>query len=191
MMTYLIQPGLFFRAAPNWENRQAISSSEPFRTVQTYLLFAPFIAAASRHHEESHRIYRPLESILFDQGSPVKYELEEFNLPHTGTPLSRLQLFSMSTVTRNFAQTSSYFTPGQHILETFTFLSHNNQDHTFMGDYIIPVLKQQTQNLLHLWRCIIPLRHLAAKVPSHLHNYFLPSFLRDFPHKGTLYSRCH
>ena len=24
-------------------------------------------------------------------------------------------------------------------------LSYNNQEHTFMGDYIIPVLKQQTQ----------------------------------------------
>ena len=33
-------------------------------------------------------------------------------------------------------------------------LSYSNQDHTFMGDYIIPVLKQQTRLLLCLWRRI-------------------------------------
>ena len=40
------------------------------------------LAAASRHHEESHLIYEPLESILLDQGFPVEYELDEFNQPH-------------------------------------------------------------------------------------------------------------
>ena len=58
-----------------------------------YLLSTPFIAAASRCHEESHLIYGPLESILLDQGFPVEYELDEFNPPHTGTTLSRLQLW--------------------------------------------------------------------------------------------------
>ena len=99
----------------------------------------------------------------------------------------------MSTATRNSAQTSSYFIPGQHFLETFMPLSYNNQDHTFMDDYMIPVLNQQTRPLLHLWRPYltqifnnaltvamhISLRHLAAKIPSQLHNYFLPSFLQD------------
>ena len=43
--------------------------------------------------------------------------------------------------------------PGQHFLETYMLLSYNNnQDHTFMGDYIIPVLNQQTRPLLYLWR---------------------------------------
>ena len=81
--------------------------------------------------------------------------------------------------------------------------SYNNQDHTFMGDNIIPVLKQQTQlfatpmvthnsaqtfnNALTVVTHI-PLRHLAAKIPSQLDNYFLPSFLQDFQHKVTLYS---
>ena len=65
----------------------------------------------------------------------------------------------------------------------------NNQDHTFMGDYIIPVLNQQTRLLLHPWRPYlthtfnnaltltmhISLKHLAAKIPYQLHNYFLPS----------------
>ena len=97
----------------------------------------------------------------------------------------------MSTATWNSAQTSGYFIPGQHFLETFMLLSYNNQNHTFMGDYIIPVLNQQTQPLLHLWRPYltqtfnnalsvathISLKHLAAKIPPQLHNYFLPSFL--------------
>ena len=82
---------------------------------------------------------------------------------HRNTFMSPLT-FALSTATRNFAPTSNY---------------------------IIPVLKQQTQNLLHLWRCIIPLRHLAAKNPSQLHNYFLPSFLRNLQHRSTLYSCCH
>ena len=72
--------------------RQKLSSSVPFRTRQTYLLSTPFIAAASQHHEKSHLIYGPLESILLDQGFPVEYELNACNQPHTGTPLCRLQL---------------------------------------------------------------------------------------------------
>ena len=70
---------------------------------------------------------------------------------HRNTFISPLTL-AMSTATRNSAQTSSYFIPGQHFLETFMLLSHINQDHTLMGDYIIPVLNQQTRPLLHLWR---------------------------------------
>ena len=58
--------------------------------------------------------------------------------------------FAMSTATHNSAQTSSNLIPGQHYLETNASLSDSNQDHTFMGDYIIPVLKQQTRLLLHL-----------------------------------------
>ena len=106
-----------------------------FWTGLTYLLSAPFIAAALQHHPENRLIYGPLESTFLDQGFPVEYELNVFNLPHTGT-----LILAMSTATRNFAQTSSYFIPGQHFLETVMFLSHNIQDHTFTGDYIIPVL---------------------------------------------------
>ena len=98
---------------------------------------------------------------------------------------------AMSTAMQNFAQTSSYFIPGQHFLETFTFLSPNDQDHTFMDDDNVPVLNQQTRLLIHLWRPYlthtfnnaltvtlhISLKHLAAKIPYQLHNYFLPSFL--------------
>ena len=58
--------------------------------------------------------------------------------------------FAMSTATRKNAKTPSYLIPGQPSLETFMPLSYSNQDHTFMGDYIIPVLKQQTRLLLCL-----------------------------------------
>ena len=58
--------------------------------------------------------------------------------------------FVMSTATRNYAQTSSYLIPGQSFLEIFLPFSYSNKDRTFMGDYIIPVLKQQTQILLCL-----------------------------------------
>ena len=81
-----------------------------------------------------------------------------------------------------------------HPLATFSGDIHaspqNNHDHTFMGDYIIPVLNRQTRLLLHLWRpylthtfnnalnvtLLISLKHLAAKIPSQLLNYFLPSY---------------
>ena len=49
--------------------------------------------------------------------------------------------FAMSTATRKYAQTFSYFISGQPFLETFFPFSYSNQDLTFMGDYIIPVLK--------------------------------------------------
>ena len=58
--------------------------------------------------------------------------------------------FAMSTATRNYAQTSNYLIPGQPFLETFISLFYSNQEHIFMDDYIIPVLKQQARFLLCL-----------------------------------------
>ena len=66
-------------------------SLRTFRKGQKYLLSAPFIAAASQHHEESHLIYGLLESTPLDQGFPVEYELDACNQPHTGTLLCRPQ----------------------------------------------------------------------------------------------------
>ena len=75
-----------------------------------------------------------------------------------------------------------------------------------MGDYIIPVLNQQTRLLQHLWRLYlthtfnnaltvtlhVSLKHLAAKIPYQLHNYFLPFFLRDLQHKRKPFiPHCH
>ena len=110
--------------------RQTILFLRTFWTGRTYFLSAPFIVAEAQHHEESHLIHGALASTLLDQGFPVEHELDACNPPQT---------------MRNFSQTSSYLISGQHFLETFMLLSYNNQDHTFMGDYIIPVLNQQRQ----------------------------------------------
>ena len=90
-MTYPIQ-------AYHFSGQHQIGESPPntlflrtFRKGQTYLLSALLLAAASWHHEESHLIYGPLESILLDHGFPVDYESDKFNLPHTGTTLHHLQ----------------------------------------------------------------------------------------------------
>ena len=91
-MTY-IHPGPFFRAAPNWGRLAKHSSWELFEKTDVLLSALLFLAAASRHHEESHLIYGPLESILLDQGFPVDYELDQSNPPHRGTTLNRLQLW--------------------------------------------------------------------------------------------------
>ena len=61
-----------------------------FQAEQTYFLLAPFIAAESQHHEESHLIYGPLVSTILDQGFPVEHELDAFNPPLIRTLLCRL-----------------------------------------------------------------------------------------------------
>ena len=111
-MTYPIHPESFLGSTKLGKSRQTLSFSELFRT-----------AAASRHNEESHLIYGPLESILLDQGFPVDYVLDEFNPPQTGTTSKSPSTLATSTVTQNSAQTSSHFIPGQHFLETFMLLS--------------------------------------------------------------------
>ena len=94
-------------------------------------------------------MYEPLTSILLDQGFSVEYELDEFNTPHTGTTLSRLQYWLCRLrckITLRHPATSS--------LGNIHASSRNNQNHKLMSDYIIPVLNQQTRLLLHLWRHI-------------------------------------
>ena len=124
-MTYPIQPGSSFRAALNWGSRQKLFPfSQKFFVQDRRLTVCSSIAAAaaSHHHEGSCLIYGPLASILLDQGFPVEYELDEFNTPHTGTTLSRLQYWLCRLRCKNSAPTPSNFTSGQHFLETFTIL---------------------------------------------------------------------
>ena len=116
------------------------TATAAIRTRQTWLLSALLLAAASRHHEENHLIYGPLESILLDQGFPVEYEWDEFNPPHTGTTLRHLQNLAMSTAMQNSTQTSSHWST----LSGDMLLSQNNQDHPFMDDDNVHVLNQQT-----------------------------------------------
>ena len=89
-MTYAIQPGLFSRAAPNWG--KPAKHSLP----QKLSKWADVITVCS-HFSSSitprHLVYGPLESSLLDQGFPIEYKLDEFNLPHTGTTKSPLQLW--------------------------------------------------------------------------------------------------
>ena len=93
-MAYPIHPGPFFRAAPNWGKAAKHSLPQKLSNWTDVLLSTLlFLAAPSRHNEESHLVYGPLESILLDQGFPVDYELDEFNPPHTETTLSCLQLW--------------------------------------------------------------------------------------------------
>ena len=94
-MTYPIQPGPFFPGSTKFgKNRQTLSCQKLSNWTDV-LLSALLITAALRTHEERHLIYGPLESSLLDQGFPVEYELDEFNTPHTGITLSRLQLWRL------------------------------------------------------------------------------------------------
>ena len=91
-MTYPIQPGQSFRVAQIGEAVKHFYLSQNFLVQDRRLTVCSSIAAAASHqHEESRLIYGPLASILLYQGFPVEYELDEFNMPHTGTTLSHLQ----------------------------------------------------------------------------------------------------
>ena len=117
-----------------------------FWAGRTYFLSAPFIAAESQHHEESRLIYGPFDIY------PLRTRVPSWTWTRCieSTTQERLYVASNFCYVYSDAQTSSYLILGQHFLETFIPLSYNNQDHTFRGDYIIPVLKQQTRLLLRL-----------------------------------------
>ena len=189
-MTYPIQPKPFFRAAPN-----ILSSSELFKIDRRLTVLSSIAAASPPWRKPSNSVWPRVPSWIGIRWIQYATHRNNFKLP---------PVLAMSTARQNTAPTSSQFIPGQHFLETFTLLSPNNQDYTFMDDYIIPVLNQQTWPLLHLWRPYVThtfnnaltwpihflLRHLAAKIPSQLHNYFLPSFLRDSQHKHKPFIPC-
>ena len=173
-MTYPIDPGPFFRAAPNWGKPATLSLSlaQKLSNWTDVLLSALLIAAASRIHEESHLIYGPLESSVLDQGFPVEYELDEFNTPHTGITLSRLQLW-LCRLRRKISLRHPATSSLGHI-----FWRHSR-------------FSSQTTRTTHSFANLtmhISFRHLAAKIPSQLHNYFLPSFWRDLQHKRKPFS---
>ena len=121
-MTYPIQSEPSFRVAQTGKIYQTLPFSQNFLVQDRRLTICSSIAAAaSHHHEGSSLIYGPVASIHLDQGFPVEYELDEFNTPHTGTTLSRLQYW-MQYWMQNSAPTPSYFISGQYFLETFTLL---------------------------------------------------------------------
>ena len=184
-MTYPIHPWSSFRAAQIGEPVKHPLSQNSFvqnrrLTVCSSKAAAAAAAAAAAHHNEGSRlIYGPLASILLDQGFPVEYELDELNTSHTGTTFSRLQYWLCWLRCKNIAPAPSYFTSGQHFLETFTllpettwitnsqwlqtFLSSNSKhDFCYTMANIFPSHIQQCLNLtMHF-----SLRHLAAKMLS-------------------------
>ena len=94
--------------------------------------------------------------------------------PFSRATLKWPQTPAMSKATRNYAQISIYFIPGQPLLDTFKPLSYGNQDHRFMGDFMFPVLKQEAQLLLRLQRTV------PAQTTSNFNSAYLfwrPLFL--------------
>ena len=77
--------------------------------------------------------------------------------------------FAMSTATRKFVKTFSYFIPPNSVGDHHSSLSHCYRT-TLMADYIIPVLIQQ-QKLCYDCSDANPHRHLAAMF--HLYSAYL------------------
>ena len=67
------------------------SSSKLFKKDRRLIVCSSIVAALTQWGKPSN--LWTLAFILLDQGSPVEYELDEFNKPHTGTTLSCLQLW--------------------------------------------------------------------------------------------------
>ena len=117
---------------------------------------------------------------LFDQGFPVEYELDKFNTLHTGTTLRHPQNWLCRLRCIKYAPTPSYFTSGQHFLETFTPLPETTR--TTNSRWLhVSLLKQQTRLLLNYCdispsyvqrhALLSPLSHNFISFP-----YFFPSY---------------
>ena len=69
-----------------------------------------------------------------------------------------------------------------HLWVTTSFLSLTSK-HDFCYTYGDSYSTQTFNNAMTL-ETHNPLKHLAAIIPTQIHNYFLPSLLRDLGHKG-------
>ena len=90
-MTYPIHPDHLSEQHKLGKSDKHFFSQNFFIQDRRLTVCSSISAAASNHHEGSCLIYGPLASILLRLGFPVEYELDEFNTPHTGTTLSRLE----------------------------------------------------------------------------------------------------
>ena len=186
-MTYPIQPGPFFRAAPNWgKPAKHFLFLRSFRTGQTsYCPFSSFCSSITTLWGKPSNLQTSWVYSYWPRVSSWKGVRWIQYTTHRNT------IIFASNLSYIYLDASSYFIPGQHFLETFALLSPNDQDPTFMDDHNVPVLNQQTRLLLHLWwpylthtfnnaltvTLHISLKHLAAKIPSQLRNSFILSFL--------------
>ena len=188
-MTYPIQPGPFFWAVPNWRKAAKHYLQKLSNWTDVITVCSPFSSIITTPRGKPSNLWTSWIYSLRPRVPSWIWIRWIQSASHRNNFMSPPKL-AISTAMQNFAQASSYFIPGQHFLETFTLLSPNDQDHTFMGDDNVPVLNQQTRLLLHLWRPYITytfnnaltvtlhisLRQIADKIPSQLLNSFLPSY---------------
>ena len=141
-MTYPIQPGSSFWAAqieeavkhPLWLNN--------FVQCRCLTVCSSIAAAASTQWGKQSNLWTPC--IYF----PVEYELDEFNTPHTGTPLRHPQNWLCRLRCKiplwHLATSSLGNIFWRH--SRFSLKQPDPQTH---GDFNVSLLKQQTWLLLH------------------------------------------
>ena len=134
-MTYPIHPGPFFRAAPNWGTAAKHSLPQKLPNWTDVLMSARFISISitTLWGKPSNLWTSWIYSLR--PRVPSWIWIRWIQSPAHRNNFTSPPKLAMSTAMQNLAQTSSYFISGQHFLETFTLLSPNDQDHTFMDDY--------------------------------------------------------
>ena len=151
-MTYRIQPGPFSQAAPNWEKAAKHSLPQKLSNwTDVITVRSPFSSSITTPWGKPSNLWTSWIYSLRPRVPSWIWIRWIQSASHRNNFTSPPKL-AMSTAMQNFAQTSSYFIPGQHFPETFTLLSPNDQAHTFMDDDNVPLPNQQTWLLLHLWR---------------------------------------
>ena len=139
----------------------------------------------------------PLRLFSF-QGFSVEYELDEFNTPHTGTTLSRLQYWlcrlRCKIPLRRLATSSL-----GNIFWRHSRFSPQQPEPLTLGDYKRFCPQTANTTFATLWRTYLPqhiqqclnltmhfsLRHLAAKMLSQLNHNFI-----SFPYFFPSYETC-
>ena len=118
-MTYPIQPRPFFRAAPNWEKSAKLSLPQN-RSKRTDVL-----SVCSLHSSSITTPWGKPSNLWTSWVYSLRTRVPSWiwircmeSATHRNTFMSP-PTFAILTATRNYAQTSSYFIPGQHFLETF------------------------------------------------------------------------
>ena len=136
----------------------------------------------------------PLSLFLLDQGSPVEYELDKFNTPHTGTTLRHPQNWLCRLRCRIPLRHLATTLPLRNIFWRHSRFSPKQPESQTHGDFNVSLLKQQTRLLLHCSEHIFlarPTTRAAFSTLSQLHSVsFLLSFLRDLQHKRKLFILC-
>ena len=188
-MIYPIQPGSFFRAAPNWGKSAKHSLPQKLSNwVDVITVRSPFSSSITPLWGKPSNLWTPCVYSLWSRVPSWIWIRWTQYATHRNNFKSPPAL-AMSTATQNTAPTASHFIPGQHVLETFTLLFPNDQDHTFMDNttFLSSTSKHDFCNTMatishsHIQQCLnltmhISLRHLAARMPSQLYNNFI-SFL--------------